>query len=74
MKKSKYILITKSSDGETGKLYGNTLRNMKRLAKFIFDWCTPKSVCIVNMSGKVGFYKVSGAPEKTENRMAKEMI
>jgi hypothetical protein len=74
MKKSKYMLITRSTAGDTARLYGNVLRSMKRTARFIFGYCTPKSVCLVNMTGKVGLYLVDGQPEKTESRLAKEMI
>lgn len=77
-KKSKYYLITTRYNEETKKndsvkLYGNNLRSMKRIGRFIFKYCAPKSVVVVNMGGKVGFYKVTGAPEKTENRLAREM-
>lgn len=76
--KSKYYLITTrenpNSKQDTARLYGNNLRQMKRLARFIVKYCSPKSVVVVNMKGKVGFYKVNGVPEKTENRLAREMI
>jgi hypothetical protein len=71
-KKSKYILITRSTSG-SANLYGNSLRNMQRTGRFIFKHCTPVSVCLVNLKGKVGLYLVTGKPEKTELRGAKAM-
>jgi carbonic anhydrase len=71
---SKYLIITTSTTGERGKLYENVLRSAKRVANFIFNNCEVKSVVIVNHSGKCGWYKVAGKPEKTENHLAKEMI
>lgn len=70
--KSKYMLVTRNNGG-TARLYGNILREMKRIGNFIFKYCEPESVCLVNMRGKVALYRVNGKPEKFECRMAKEM-
>lgn len=73
-KTSKYLIITTTTDGSRGTLYENVLRTAKRVAKFVFENCEPKSVVVVNRSGKCGWYAVSGKPEKFENHLAKEMI
>jgi len=76
--KTKYYLITtrrnEEAKNESVKLCGNNLRNLKRVARFIFKWLEPNNVVIVNMGGKVGFYKVRGVPEKTEDRLVREMV
>ena len=75
--KTKYYLITTRENtpkNDSAKLCGNNLRQLKRVARFIFRHCEPKSVVIVNMKGKVGFYKVKDAPQKAEDRGARQMF
>jgi len=77
MKSSKYLIITtRKIDGKGSRhtLGENELRTAKRVARFIVKYCKPDSIVIVNAKGKVGFYDVAGHPEKSERRMAKEMI
>jgi|WetSurSiteA1Bulk_404760.scaffolds.fasta_scaffold09720_3 hypothetical protein len=77
MKSSNYLIITtRKIDGKACRhtLGENTLRTAKRVARFIVKNFQPDSIVVVNEKGKVGMYEVAGHPEKSERRMAKEMI
>jgi len=72
--KAKYIIIVREAKS-SNKFYARNFRTAVRHGKFIFKYGTARSVCVVNMSGKVGFYRVDGQPEKSEEkRTVKEMI
>lgn len=65
--KAKYIIICREAH-ETRNFYERNFRRAVRHGKFIFKFGTARSVCVVNMGGKVGFYRVAGKPEKSEQK------
>lgn len=77
-KNSNYLIITtRKNEGTKASrdtLGENRLPTAKKIARFILRHCGPDSVVIVNKHGKVGFYEVAGHPEKSELRLAKEMV
>lgn len=65
--KAKYIIIVREAKS-SNKFYARNFRKAVRHGKFIFNFGTARSVCVVNMAGKVGYYRVVGQPEKSEEK------
>lgn len=71
------IITTRKNEGTKASratLKEKRLPSAKHLAKFILKYCDPDSIVVVNEAGKVALYEVKGQPEKSELRLAKEMI
>ena len=65
--KAKYIIIVREAKS-SNNFYARNFRTAKRHGSFIFKYGTARSVCVVNMAGKVGYYRVAGHPEKSEQK------